>query len=148
MVRHGETAYNAESGGKERIKGWKNVALNEEGKREDLALAKLLASVPILEIYFSNLQRAAWTARAIANAQPNQRDRPKLVPVEELRSWDLGGFVGKELDKLEPILRVYQTRRPFLPVPPGDETQGESWNAFVRPFLRWMSKKMLRARRM
>ncbi|MEW6690221.1 MAG: histidine phosphatase family protein, partial [Pseudomonadota bacterium] len=54
LVRHGETAWNAEH----RVQGQLDVALNETGRAQANALARALASEEFAAIYSSDLARA------------------------------------------------------------------------------------------
>jgi probable phosphoglycerate mutase len=62
LVRHGETAWNAER----RMQGHLDIALNEEGLRQAAALGRALLQMPLDAVWSSDLQRAAQTADAIA----------------------------------------------------------------------------------
>jgi 2,3-bisphosphoglycerate-dependent phosphoglycerate mutase len=62
LARHGETDWNREL----RIQGSSDIALNELGREQALALAEELADVPLDAIYASDLSRAQATAAAVA----------------------------------------------------------------------------------
>jgi len=85
LVRHGETAWNAER----RLQGHRDIALNAEGARQAAAVARALAGVPIDAVISSDLQRASQTAQAIASTHqlPVQVERA-------LRERCYGGFEG------------------------------------------------------
>ena len=85
LIRHGETAWNAER----RLQGHIDIALNDEGLRQAGALGAALAADPFDAIYASDLQRAFQTAQAVA--------RPHGMPVladPGLRERCYGGFEG------------------------------------------------------
>lgn len=85
LVRHGETAWNAER----RIQGHCDIPLNAEGERQAAALARELASEALDAVFSSDLRRAAQTAQAIAS--------PHGLPVRmdfELRERRFGAFEG------------------------------------------------------
>ncbi|MCE9607982.1 MAG: histidine phosphatase family protein [Planctomycetia bacterium] len=63
-IRHGETTYNAEG----RIQGQLDTPLSDLGRRQSLAVAKALASLPIELIVSSPLARAYTTAEPLAKA--------------------------------------------------------------------------------
>jgi probable phosphoglycerate mutase len=63
MVRHGETAWNAEH----RVQGQLDVPLNAIGKAQALAASKVLAREQFDAIYSSDLSRARQTAEPAAN---------------------------------------------------------------------------------
>lgn len=85
LVRHGETAWNAER----RLQGHLDIALNAAGARQAAAVARALASVQIDAVISSDLQRASETAQEIATVHQ--------LPVQvqrELRERCYGGFEG------------------------------------------------------
>ena len=63
IVRHGETAWNAEH----RVQGQLDVPLNATGEAQALAVARVLAQESFDAIYSSDLSRARQTADPIAN---------------------------------------------------------------------------------
>ena len=62
LIRHGETAWNAER----RMQGHLDIGLNADGLHQAAALARALQDEPIDAIYSSDLQRALQTAQAVA----------------------------------------------------------------------------------
>lgn len=62
LIRHGETAWNAER----RLQGHLDIPLNDEGLRQAAALGRALRSENLDVIFASDLQRAMQTADAIA----------------------------------------------------------------------------------
>ena len=85
LIRHGETAWNAER----RLQGHIDIALNEEGLRQARALGGALAGETVDVVYSSDLQRAHQTAQAVALHQ--------RLPVHTdpgLRERCYGGFEG------------------------------------------------------
>lgn len=65
LLRHGETAWNAET----RIQGQLDVALNERGRWQAARLAHALAGETLDAVYSSDLARAHATALALAQLQ-------------------------------------------------------------------------------
>lgn len=65
LIRHGETAWNAER----RLQGHLDIALNDEGERQVAALGQALAGERFDAIYSSDLQRARQTAEAVGAVQ-------------------------------------------------------------------------------
>ena len=85
LVRHGETAWNAER----RLQGHIDIALNPEGERQAEAMAGALAGERFDHLVSSDLQRAHQTAHALA--------RRLGMPVRSdagLRERCYGGFEG------------------------------------------------------
>ena len=121
LIRHGATALNSEDGGVDRIRGWANIPLSEEGRKEAHRLAKELANSGLQVLYYSTLDRAAETAEAIA-----QTTGAHLVPMPDLKPWNLGEFQGKESKVAHPKMCEYAIDKPNVPVPGG----GESFNQF------------------
>lgn len=121
LIRHGATALNSESGGVDRIRAWSNVPLSEEGREEALKLGEKLKDSGLQVLYYSTLDRAHETAKAIARTTGAQ-----LVPDQDLKPWGLGDFTGKESKAVHPKLCEYAIERPNEAVPGG----GESFNQF------------------
>lgn len=92
LIRHGETAWNAER----RLQGHLDIPLNEEGERQAAALARALAGVEVDAIVSSDLRRAASTAQAVAalHGLPLHTDA-------SLRERCFGAFEGLLYDELE-----------------------------------------------
>ncbi|QJD99331.1 histidine phosphatase family protein [Massilia forsythiae] len=85
LIRHGETAWNAER----RLQGHIDIPLNAEGERQAALLAAALAGETIDVLVSSDLMRARQTAGAIAAA----RAMP-LLEDPGLRERNYGGFEG------------------------------------------------------
>lgn len=92
LLRHGETAWNAET----RIQGQLDVALNERGRWQAARLAQALAGEPFDAVYSSDLSRAHATALALAQLQglPVQTDAA-------LRERGFGRFEGLTYAEIE-----------------------------------------------
>lgn len=85
LLRHGQTAYNAER----RYQGVLDIPLSDEG------LAQLTrADFDPPTVYTSSLRRTAQTARVLF---PTAR----LVPVADLREMDFGAFQGRTAPEME-----------------------------------------------
>src|SRR5450631_1645280 len=84
VVRHGKTKLNKSStNGVDRIRGWLDVPLTTEGKREACDVADKLEGLEIDHIYYSNLKRAKTTADIIAEEFPEA----KIDGSQAFRPW-------------------------------------------------------------
>lgn len=91
LFRHGQTAWNVE----QRLQGHTDIPLNDEGRRQALALQKYFAENTVNVFFSSDLSRAKETAQ-IANAQ--LRRELKITP--HLRESFLGEIEGKTKDEV------------------------------------------------
>ena len=90
IVRHGETAANSRNV----VQGQNDVPLNETGLAQAARLAERLKAVHFDAVYASDLRRAMRTARIIAPGAA-------VVPLPELREWNLGDWVGLPFGEVE-----------------------------------------------
>ena len=91
LIRHGETAWNAER----RLQGHLDIALNAEGERQAAALGQALLNEPLDAIFASDLQRARQTAEAVA------APRGMTVQIDAgLRERCFGAFEGLRYDEI------------------------------------------------
>jgi len=120
LIRHPKTKLNSNTASQDFIRGWQNVPIDEEGKKEAQSLVSFLTnSVRPVAIFSSDLDRASEPAQQAAQAL--------RVPVQAsagFRPWGLGVFQGQPAEKVVPQLQEY-IDRPNVPVP-----QGESFNQF------------------
>ena len=96
LIRHGETAWNAEG----RIQGHADNALNELGRSQALALRDSLAHLTPVRVYASTSLRARETAELAFGHLGVE-----LVPVADLREIHLGdweGFLYAEIERIHP----------------------------------------------
>jgi len=96
VVRHGETAWNAEG----RIQGHLDSPLNEEGLAQALLVGERLGHEPFDHLYCSDLGRALETAQPIA-----ERSGKPPVTTPQLRERNLGifqGLTGKQCEHKYP----------------------------------------------
>ncbi len=114
LIRHGETAWNAER----RLQGHIDIPLNDEGLRQADALAAALAGEHFDAIISSDLQRAVQTAAAVA--------RHRGVPVRQdraLRECCYGGMEGllrADIEEMFPReFAAWQARDVDALMPPG-----------------------------
>jgi probable phosphoglycerate mutase len=116
-VRHGETAWNADT----RIQGHIDIPLNETGLWQAARAGEALAEETVGAIYASDLQRAWQTAQAIAQAQPQS---VQLVADPRLRERAFGSFEGRTFAAIETETpedaRRWRQRDPHF-APPGGE---------------------------
>ena len=132
MVRHGETAWNAEG----RIQGHIDVALNELGEAQAEALGKRLACEHFDAVYASDLQRAYRTA-CPAVREPGR----SIVTDRRLRERHLGvlqGLTGGEARAGHPVAwEAFKSRQPDLPLEGGESLSEFSYRvvAFLEDML-------------
>jgi probable phosphoglycerate mutase len=124
LIRHGETAWNAER----RLQGHLDLALNREGERQAGLLAAALADERIDVIVSSDLLRARQTADALSrvHALPVQVDR-------ELRERCYGGFEGllyAEIAQRFPVEFAAWQARDVDAVLPAGANRGETFRQF------------------
>jgi broad specificity phosphatase PhoE len=93
LIRHGETAWNAER----RFTTRSDVPLSDVGLEQARAAAAALAATEIDRVYSSPLQRARVTAETIAAHQPH---RPAVIADDRLTEIDAGPFEGMTVDQL------------------------------------------------
>lgn len=125
LVRHGHTKLNGSSGtSQDRIRGWKDVELDDRGRKDaEKASKELEKKYDIDCIYSSDLMRAIETAK-IANVHG--------LPIEarmELRPWNLGVFQGQETTKILEDLNNMIRHEEVVP------KDGEAFSEFRERFL-------------
>ena len=127
LIRHGETAWNAER----RLQGHLDIPLNAEGERQAALLGAALAGERIDVIVSSDLQRALQTAEAVAQRQAGRGAAIALDPLLRERSY--GGFEGLLYSEIEARFpaefAAWQRREVDAPLPPG-RNPGESFRQF------------------
>ena len=116
FARHGQTEWNKEI----RFQGKTNVQLTDTGRQQAQALAERLSSWPLEVVYTSPLDRAVFTATAIA-------DRHDLTPIilPELQEIDFASWEGQSipvLDKEQHEAFSLWRADPFFNPPKGAET--------------------------
>lgn len=121
LMRHGPTELNNPSAEKDRIRGWMNVPLSQEGHRVAGILAEKAKGFPMHDLHSSDLSRAADTAHAIGKATGH-------VPTmhHALRPWDLGRLAGQPTKKVMPLIKSL-VAHPDMKAP-----GGESFADFMR----------------
>jgi 2,3-bisphosphoglycerate-dependent phosphoglycerate mutase len=115
-VRHGETAWNVQT----RIQGQIDIGLNDAGRRQAQRLSRALADERFDAVYASDLQRAADTARALA-----ERAGLPVRTDAALRERGFGSFEGltwAEVEQQHPQASRRWRERDASFGPPGGET--------------------------
>ena len=92
LVRHGETAWNAEG----RLQGSTDVPLNDVGRAQALALASTFAHLGIARVFTSDLARARETGAIIAESL----GLPAPEVERDLRERRFGIFEGLTRDEI------------------------------------------------
>lgn len=132
LMRHGETAWNAEG----RFTTRSDVPLSEIGLAQAEAAARAMASTPVDRIFCSPLARAHRTAEAVAAARAAP---PPVVPDKRLAEIDAGPFEGLTVAEIEagPLAEAFHSWHTDLDprFPQGAETF-DSALARIDSFLR------------
>jgi len=132
-VRHGITVFN-DNGGKggapaEKFRGWLPIPLTLEGMATSRTTAETLSDMDkVATLYSSDVVRAIQSAHEIARTLSME-----IEPVMELRDWNLGDYVGQEVELvLEEVLEHIDTPNKVV-------KGGESYQTFLDravPFLK------------
>ena len=123
VIRHGKTALNS-TNTDDRIRGWKDVPLQQEGVDEAHDMAETLKDKRIKRIFTSDLQRAKTTADILGKKigiEPEESDY--------FRPWNLGDFQGKLTSEVIPEINKYIDHEHAV------VTNGESFSTFKNRFL-------------
>ena len=131
IVRHGATDFNSQVYGEDRVRGWIDVPLNAEGKKEAEEIGKFLKDKDISHIFASNLGRTKLTSEIIAKEIGLPKD--KITPVIDLRPWNLGMYQGQVSGKIGKELDFYASH--YNKVPKGGECFQDYLDRYI-PFLR------------
>ena len=99
FVRHGETDWNRER----RVQGSLGASINEAGREQARALARLLWEVPLQAVYSSTLERALETASYVAG--PHSLGVVGDPRLNEIHHGDWEGMAESELPDLDLYLR-------------------------------------------
>jgi|SRR2546428_4918930 len=120
-MRHGVTQKNNPDN--ERVRGWGNDPLDEEGIEQAEAAVKHLKPLNIEVVFSSDLPRSEQTGEILAEGLGVSN-----YPIEELRTWNVGQFQGKLWKRVENDMAHYQ-ENPYKNVP-----RGEPYHAFYKRF--------------
>lgn len=126
LIRHGATKLNNDDVSVDRIRGWSNVPLSEDGREEATKLGKKLAKDPPEGIFSSDLDRAHETAQIISKIT----GAPIVGVSQHFRPWNVGEYSGQITSKAIPILAKYAKEAPDEAIP-----GGEPFNVFRDRFL-------------
>jgi broad specificity phosphatase PhoE len=124
LVRHGKTLLNSLDSA-ERLRGWMDVPLDEQGLREAEETAQRVAQYPVTHVYSSDLYRARQTAHAVVKTT-----RAPITHTSDLRPWNVGTLAGQRVQDILPILKQLEVD-PSMPAP-----GGESFLQFCDRYLR------------
>ena len=83
LVRHGETDWNL----KRLLQGWVDTPLNQTGRRQSQELAGCLRERSFVEVWSSDLLRAAETAR-LAYGEPTQEAALREIDFGDIQGWN------------------------------------------------------------
>ena len=118
LIRHGETAWNAER----RFQGQSDVPLSDRGREQADELAELLAGRRIGAVYSSDLSRALETARPLA-----ERLGLEVVVDTRLRERHFGWAEGRTDDEVEGRYPSAWWANPDGRIP-GGESRRDVWS--------------------
>lgn len=137
LARHGHTELNGSGDSADRIRGWLNVPLNDEGRKDAEEARKVLLKNEVRpnKIYASDLIRTMETASIL-----NKSFGLQVEPTKDLRPWNLGVLQGQETKKIMSTMEMY-VKAPDHPVP-----EGESFNTFKNRYLHFLQKVIAEAK--
>ncbi len=116
IVRHGETKLNNDTDtSQDRIRGWADVPLTDQGRKEAKVAANKLKQYDIEMIFCSDLSRAKETAEIIGKELGI-----KPISTKELRPWNLGELTGTTTKDALPKIAEYVRKKANKKVPDGE----------------------------
>ena len=121
IIRHGATHLNSNDPTIDRIRGWTDWPLSDEGRGEARKLADAVKLAKPDMILSSDLFRAEQTAAIVSEIT----GIPKELGIMAFRPWNVGDFVGEPAAEAVPVLADYAAVKPDQSVP-----GGESFNEF------------------
>jgi broad specificity phosphatase PhoE len=114
IIRHGHTSLNL-PGRDERLRGWLDVPLDQEGLDEAAETAALVAqNYAVDAICCSDLRRARQTAEVL-----RRQTKAPVTHTSDLRPWNLGVFCGERVRDIIPFLSLLN-QHPDLAAPSGE----------------------------
>jgi broad specificity phosphatase PhoE len=108
ICRHGETEGNR----LKKFRGWIDVPLNPQGKKDGEAAREYLADKGIKRVFCADLTRHEQMAKLVLPSIKAERD-------PQLRPWDVGRFAGKERSETQDEFNHY-IDNPEVPIPDGE----------------------------
>jgi broad specificity phosphatase PhoE len=114
VIRHGHTSLNL-PGADERLRGWLDVPLDQQGLDEAAQTADLIRQNHDVDaIYCSDLRRARQTAEVL-----RRKTGATVIHTGDLRPWNLGVFCGQRVREIIPFLTLLN-QHPELAAPSGE----------------------------
>jgi broad specificity phosphatase PhoE len=114
IIRHGHTSLNL-PGRDERLRGWLDVPLDQEGLDEAAETANLVSeNYNVGTIVCSDLRRARQTAEVL-----RRQTKASVLHTSDLRPWNLGVFCGQRVRDIIPFLTLLN-QHPDLVAPSGE----------------------------
>jgi len=115
MVRHGKTEYNSDGKSIDRIRGWIDVQLDDEGKEQAQLIGEFFKDKPIDAVFSSDLDRAEDTAQPIADTA-----NVEVQALKVFRPWNLGDYEGQDSKYVTNELKTKFVDHPTKQVPNGE----------------------------
>jgi broad specificity phosphatase PhoE len=110
LIRHGETAL-----GRNHIIERPDTPLDDQGRMAIAHSAQRVAqALPVRRVYSGTLSRSLESGQTVA-----QRTGAPLVPLNDLRAWNVGMYDGVPEAKANPPLGEYK-KYPQVPIPDGE----------------------------
>jgi broad specificity phosphatase PhoE len=114
IIRHGHTSLNL-PGKDERLRGWLDVPLDQEGLAEAAETADFIRqNHEVDSVYCSDLRRARQTGEVIS-----RKTGATITYTGDLRPWNLGVFCGQRVREIIPFLTLLN-QHPELAAPSGE----------------------------
>ena len=137
ILRHGATELNDPDD--ERVRGWSQVPLSEDGKKQAREAAAALKKDPPDAIFTSDLPRAKETAEIVAK----ELGGLSVTEIGQLRPWHLGHLQGKKIEDVAHQLEKFHTNHGQKV--PGGEAYREFYSRWAKALetIRKLSNKAL-----
>ena len=116
IVRHGETAWNAE----QRVQGHTDVPLNDIGREQAALTGRRLAATRFAAVYSSDLVRARETAEIITAA--SNTGPYEIIHDERLREISFGALEGKTWAEMDDVMQSVRDTQSLDFAPDGGES--------------------------